>query len=59
MAFLRPKTILLLGENKECYLKCGYEIVREMIYQADDDVDRKGYELQKNIGVEEYQHEHA
>ena len=33
----------------ECYLKCGYEIVREMIYKVGDGVDREGYEFIKSI----------
>ena len=31
------------------YLKCGYNIIREMIYKVDDGVDREGYEFKKNI----------
>jgi GNAT superfamily N-acetyltransferase/uncharacterized protein YneR len=34
---------------KNCYLKCGYEIVREMIYKVGDGVDREGYEFYKTI----------
>ena len=33
----------------ECYLKCGYEIVREMVYKVGDGVEREGYEFMKNI----------
>ena len=40
---------------KDCYLKCGYEIVREpdgpvpMIYKVGDGIDREGYEFKKII----------
>ena len=34
---------------KEFYLKCGYEIAREMIYKVGDGVDREGYEFHKTI----------
>jgi GNAT superfamily N-acetyltransferase/tRNA A-37 threonylcarbamoyl transferase component Bud32 len=33
----------------ECYLKCGYEIIREMIYKVGDGIDREGYEFIKVI----------
>ena len=33
---------------KECYLKCGYEIIREMVYRVGDG-DREGYEFQKSF----------
>ena len=33
----------------ECYLKCGYEIIREMVYKVGDGVDREGYEFKKTI----------
>ncbi len=33
----------------EFYLKCGYKIVREMIYKVGDNVDREGYEFKKDI----------
>jgi len=34
---------------KTCYLNCGYEIVREMIYQVGDGINREGYEFRKLI----------
>ena len=34
---------------KECYLKCGYEIIREMVYKVGDGIDREGYEFKKVI----------
>ena len=33
----------------ECYLKCGYEIIREIVYKVGDGVDREGYEFKKTI----------
>ena len=34
---------------KECYLKCGYDIIREMVYAVGDGVSREGYEFRKNL----------
>ena len=33
----------------ECYLKHGYCIVREMVYQVGDGIDREGYAFRKDI----------
>lgn len=33
----------------ECYLKCGYEIMGEMMYRVGDGVEREGYEFKKSI----------
>lgn len=35
--------------STECYIKCGYNKIREMIYKVGDGVDREGYEFKKII----------